>query len=176
MAGQRRRESLYPKRIAGISFSEDDYNRIQAVCGTQSLAEAQVIRGAVATGLVVYEGGLQNRIAQEAAKLGIPESRVVRGAIEEGLEEFLRLYRSQKRLAMLQELRDELGTGDEDLKLALRDYLHKHRKLNELVGEEEFFQKTIEKEDEQQEEEDRERQQEVDSFLVGQGRSASKSS
>ena len=176
MATRRKRESLYPKRIAGISFSEDDYNRIQAVCANYSLAEAQVIRGAVATGLAVYEGDLQDKIAQAANELRIAESRVARGAIEEGLEEFVRLYRSRKRYAVLQELREELGTGDEDLKLALRDYLHKHRELEDLIDEEEFFQKTIEKEDEQQEEEDRERQQEVEKFLKEQGKNDPKGS
>ena len=136
------------------------------------MAEAQVIRGAVAKGLAVYEGNLQEKIEQAAAEHGIAESRVVRGAIEEGLEEFLRMYRSRKRFEMLRELREDLGTDDEDLDLALREYLDKHSELKSLIDEEEFFQKTIDREDEQQEEEDRERQREVDEFLRRQAKDA----
>lgn len=165
MVRKRKRESLYPKRIAGISFSEDDYNRIQEICAKHNMAEAQVVRGVVATGLAVYGGDLQNRVAQAAAEFGTTESAVIRGAIEEGLEEFLRMYRSHRRFRMLQELREELGTDDESLKMALQDYLRKNSKLEKLIDEEEFFQKTINKEDEQQEEDDQERQQEVDEFL-----------
>ena len=53
MVKRRKRASLYPKRIAGISFSEDDYNRIQEICAEHNMAEAQVVRDVVATGLAV---------------------------------------------------------------------------------------------------------------------------
>ena len=165
MVKKRKRASLYPKRIAGISFSEDDYNRIQEICAEHNISEAQVVRDAVATGLTLHEGDLRNKVIHAMVTLGAPESTVIRGAIEEGLEEFSRMYRSHKRFRMLQELREELGTDDESLKMALQDYLQKNSRLEKLIDEEEFFQKTIDKEDEQQEEEDQERQQEVDECL-----------
>ena len=168
MVTKRKRVRLYPKRIAGISFREEDHSRIQAVCKNRGLSEAQVIRGAVAAGLSVYESGLQRSIAEAAAELGESESSVVRGAIEEGFDEFLRIRRSHQRITMLEKLRGELGEGEEDLKSALGGYLEK------LIREEKSYQKKIEMDDEQQEEEDRELQQDAEKFeavLNRQGRS-----
>lgn len=158
MVRNRKRVSLYPKRIAGISFSEDDYNRIQAICAEGGMAEAQVIRGAVAAGLVVFEGGLQSRIAQVSTELGLTETQTMRGAVEEGLDQFLVKQRSRNRVAMLQEFEQQLGSGNEELKTALRDYLQK----------ETLFQETIDTDEDEQEEEDKEQQRKFDELRARQ--------
>ena len=165
METKRRRESRYPRRIAGISFGEADYLRIQAICQEHSLPEAQVVRSSVAAGLCIFEAGLKDKIQQFATRHGLATHTVVRGSIEEGLDEFMRVYRSKRRMEQLQQLREELGEDDKDLDLALREYLRKHQELEGLVEEEQFFQKTIDREDELQEEEDRERQKEFDDFV-----------
>ena len=93
---QRQRESLYPKRIAGISFSEVVYDGVQDARARHDLSDAQLIRGTVAKGLGAYTGDLHTRIEQAAAELGTTDSEVVRGALEKGLEEFVFMERGRK--------------------------------------------------------------------------------
>ena len=164
METKRKRDKLYGKRIAGMSFSEEDYGRIQVVCEKRGMSEAQVVRGSVAFGLGVYEmDDIDRRIQKAAEELHLKAYLVVRGAIREGLEEYLRLSRSRRRLEALRQLRDELGEEDRDLDEALSEYLERHTDVLEgMMEEEEFFQKTIDREDEQQDEEDRELQDDFD--------------
>ena len=165
METRRRRESLYPRRIAGISFGEEDYQRIQETCKRYDMSEAQLVRGTVTKGLGAFEEGLHEKIQEFATEFGIPEHMVVSGAIKEGLDEYLRMSRSKRRLEQLRQFREELGEEDRDLDLALREYLKKHSELEDLLEEEEFFQKTINREDEIQRDEDQERQADFDEFV-----------
>lgn len=171
MERKRKRISLYPERIAGISFGAEDYRRIKEVCSQFDMSESEVVRGTVAKGLGAYETNVHARIEQVALEHGLSESAVVRGAINEGLDEYLRLLRSRKRLEQLRRIQEDLGEDDRDLDLALREYLQRHAEVENLVKEEEFFQMTIERDDEQLEEEDRERQQEVGEFVKRQSKS-----
>ena len=163
METKRKRESLYPRRIAGISFGELDYQRIQTVCEHYGMSEAQAVRGSVSNGLVAYDPGIHERIRTAAEEFGVDDHVVVLGAIKEGLDEYRRQHRSRRRLEQLRRFRDELGDEDRILDEALREYLERHADvLERQMEEEEFFQKTIDREDEQQDEDDRELQADFD--------------
>lgn len=160
----------YPRRIAGISFGEEDYQRIQVVCRHYGLTEAQVVRGSVSYGLGAYDPSLHQDILDAAEEFSVDERLVVLGALKEGLPEYERQIRSRWRHEQLRKFREDLVKAnraeDRDLDQALRDYLERHAdRLEDLMEEEEFFQKTIDREDEQQDEEDRERQADFDKVV-----------
>ena len=167
METKRKRESLYPRRIAGISFGEADYQRIQRVCQDHRLTEAQVIRTSVSNGLVAYDSKVHKPIRDAAKEFGIEEHLVVLGAINQGLREYVVTLRSEWRLEQLRQFREELvkenRAEDRNLDDALREYLERHAEtLEDLMEEEKFHQKTMDREDEHQAEEDRELQEDFD--------------
>ena len=120
--GERLRpKAKYPKRVAGLAFSEADFKDVRRISSNREVSEAQVVRECVSIGLAIYsDDELQRRIEDAAFTHRKRERDIVYNAIQQGLEEALIWLR----LAPVLRIRDGLRAEDPGLDLKLTKYIH----------------------------------------------------
>ncbi len=129
--GEQRPKGKYPKRIAGLAFSVDDYEAVRRIRASREVSEAQVVRECSSIGLAIYvDDELRSRIEDAAFRHGRRERDIVYSAMQQGLEEALVWLR----LAPVLRIRDGLRAEDPGLDLKLTEYIHAVGRRVQPVG------------------------------------------
>ena len=116
-----RPKAKYPKRIAGLAFSEADFKAVRQISLNREVSEAQVVRECVSIGLAIYaDDQLRRRIEDAAFQHAKRERDIVYNAMQGGLDEALVTLR----LAPVLRIRDGLRAEDPDLDLKLTEFIH----------------------------------------------------
>lgn len=137
----KRQGKYHSERIAGMSFKEEDYDRIQEACKQHNLTQAEVVRGCVSIGLLAYEGRLGERIRRAASDGSVSAQTIVREAVDEGLTQYLIRCRCDEVDREIVRVKDDLQEKEAELndqERALLFAINRHTALKEEVEEEEI--------------------------------------